>query len=154
MQPHVPFIGELGQEIQAKGWGPDLEDSPLSGDTIWQRLRHQDSIQDEEFTRVWEAYKENLRIVLGHVEELLTGLDGDTVITADHGNLVGERLGPVPTEKMFGHPLGVYHPALVKVPWFRIPGENDREVSSSPPQKAQTVSSETTEERLEALGYK
>ncbi|MBP1985610.1 hypothetical protein [Halolamina salifodinae] len=154
MQPHVPFIGELGQDIQTKGWGPDLGDSSLTGDTIWQRLRLQDITRDKEITRVWEAYEENLGIALKHVEELLPDLDGDTVITADHGNLVGERLGPIPTERKFGHPLGVYHPALVKVPWFRIPGENDREVSSSPPQKAQTSSNEIVDQRLEALGYK
>jgi len=41
---------------------------------------------------VWEAYNENLDIVLTEIEALLDELDGKSVITADHGNLVGERL--------------------------------------------------------------
>ena len=61
---------------------------------------------------------DNLDFVLKFVEELFEGTIGKFVITADHGNLVGERQGRVPTPQMSCHPGGLYAPALVPVPCF------------------------------------
>lgn len=154
MQPHAPFIGETGRQLGADGWNPDWEDSTFNGVSIWQQLRNQSNQVELELDCIWKAYKENLELVLGQVETLLTKLDGRIVITSDHGNLVGERLTPIPTKRKFGHPLGVYHPNLVKVPWLWVETERRREIKAEPPEENSQVEKELTEERLRILGYR
>jgi hypothetical protein len=151
MQPHTSFIGDRGRELNAGGWLMDhnVEDDP----GIWNRLRDG---QDVPLETVWEAYNENLDVVLSEVEELLDDLSGKSVITADHGNLVGERLGPIPTRRKYGHPYGVHTEELVKVPWFVVEGETRREVRADPPTESDSegLSKTELEDRLEALGYR
>ncbi|NAT10276.1 hypothetical protein C4E22_01775 [ANME-1 cluster archaeon AG-394-G06] len=65
-----------------------------------------------------EAYKENLGIALGYVAELSRKILHDRpssriVITADHGELLGE-------DRRYSHPHGSREPILVEVPWFKI----------------------------------
>uniref|UniRef100_A0A8A2VKG0 Sulfatase n=2 Tax=Haloterrigena alkaliphila TaxID=2816475 RepID=A0A8A2VKG0_9EURY len=150
MQPHYPFIGETGKQIEARGWTTD--DVTINGTSIWGHLRNDTTNVDLE--TVWEAYLENLDIVVEHVRTLLDTVIGKTVITADHGNLVGERLSPIPTRKKYGHPYGVYTPELVKVPWLVIPSDTRRKIESSLPIDQQTKSDEMIEDRLRALGYR
>lgn len=85
MQPHIPFIGEYGQKIQEQ----------IEHRSVWKPLRKSNSpvTVDE----VWRAYDENLDMVFDYVDQLLTNVSGKVVISADHGNMVGERHGPVPT---------------------------------------------------------
>jgi hypothetical protein len=143
MQPHLPFIGERGLEIrerigQRNGWIPfRLGKSSVS------------------IAELWEGYNENLEIAFDYVDELLSEIDGRVVISADHGNMVGERQEPIPTKRMFGHPWGVYSEELVNVPWFVI--EDDRRtVTEEPPvtEENRTQPDELVEERLQTLGYK
>lgn len=150
MQPHYPFIGKTGQQIEARGWKKN--DDTLEGNSIWGHLRN--GTENIDLSVVWKAYLENLDIVLSHVSSLLDTIPGKTVISADHGNLVGERLFPLPTKKKYGHPYGVYTEALVKVPWFIIETEHRREINSDHPIEQQTKSDEVIEDRLQALGYK
>jgi hypothetical protein len=155
MQPHAPFIGEHGQEMVGGGWtmDHDVEEEP----GIWNQLREGQNVPLE---MVWEAYNENLDIVLTEIEALLDELDGKSVITADHGNLVGERLGPVPTRRKYGHPYGVHTEELVKVPWFILEGETRREIRreirSEPAIESddENISETELEDQLEALGYR
>lgn len=92
MQPHYPFIGELGKEIDHRGFSEESVEGKSEEKNVWQLLETGELNRN----RVWEAYCENLDIVLEHVEDLLESLPGKTVITADHGNLVGERTYPLP----------------------------------------------------------
>lgn len=151
MQPHAPFIGKLGREMVGGGWTMDrnVEDEP----GIWNRLRNG---EDVPLDTVWDAYRENLDVALSEVEPLLEDLDSKSVVTADHGNLVGERLSPIPTRRKYGHPYGVHAEELVKVPWFVAEGNNRREVSSDSPVEsdAGSVTDEELGDRLEALGYR
>lgn len=63
---------------------------------------------------VKKAYKKNLLRALDCVEELLEKLNGKTVITADHGELLGER-------GRYGHEFeGCVE--LEEVPWFEVDG--------------------------------
>ncbi len=151
MQPHTSFIGNRGRELDAGGWL--MDDNVEEGPGIWNLLRDGKDIPLE---TVWEAYNENLDLVLSEVEPLLDDLNGKSVITADHGNLVGERLGPIPTRQKYGHPYGVYTEELVKVPWFIVEGETRREVSADSPIKENSDSIPETEleDKLEALGYR
>ncbi|WMT06720.1 hypothetical protein NP511_15165 [Natrinema thermotolerans] len=150
MQPHAPFIGELGRNMAGGGWtmDHDVEEEP----GIWNQLR--DGTVDVDLATVWEAYLENLDVVLAEVADLLETLDGKSVITADHGNFVGERLSPIPSRRKYGHPYGVHAEELVKVPWFVVEGDGRREIRSEPPVERESVDEETVDERLEALGYR
>lgn len=151
MQPHAPFIGERGRKMIGGGWTMDRDVEKEPG--IWDQLRDG---RDISLNTVWEAYNENLDLVLEEVKPLLTDLDGKSVITADHGNLVGERLRPIPTRRKYGHPYGVHTEELVKVPWFILDGSNRKEISADSPIKSndESVSDEKLEDRLEALGYR
>lgn len=150
MQPHTPFIGDCGRRMAGGGWTMDRDVDEEPG--IWNQLRN--SSAGVELEMVWEAYTENLDIVLTEVADLLKTLDGKSVITADHGNFVGERLSPIPSRRKYGHPYGVYAKELVKVPWFAVEGETRREVRSESPVDQKSVSEETVDARLEALGYR
>jgi len=102
LQPHVPLIGETGleiyQRIAAEG---DL--SALSrggrGDRFGAlNVQLYDIIESDEFdidvADLRRAYVENLEIVLPSVDRLIRELDGKSVVSADHGELLGERLLP------------------------------------------------------------
>lgn len=149
MQPHIPFIGEMGREITAKGW--DRNVAGLAGKTVWQQLRDGGDI---DASRVWDAYCENLDLVLSQVRVLLEELDGKSVISSDHGNMVGERLTPIPSRKKYGHFYGVYTSELVRVPWHMIDADERRTITTDPPVDGQTRTDDVVERRLDALGYR
>ncbi len=102
------------------------------------------------------AYKDNVIAVVKQVAVLLAGLSGRIVVTADHGELLGERL-------CYGHPCGSRNPILIDVPWLVIEKEASGETASAhaecpteeaatsePPQKS---SEDEIAEKLRALGY-
>ena len=57
-----------------------------------------------------EDYRKNLEYVMDSVEKLGENLEGRTVVTSDHGNLIGEK-------GRYGHPGKKEHKALREVPW-------------------------------------
>jgi len=59
------------------------------------------------------AYEYNVRIVLKHVAQLLSNLQGKIVITADHGELLGEK-------NEYSHRPQHYVPHLVQVPYLEV----------------------------------
>jgi len=146
MQPHFPFIGPTGKDIPHSGI-KDETDLPL-----WHKVQFKrDGISEK---IVWKGYRENLEIVLELIgDELLDQLSGKTVITSDHGNLIGDRTGPIPA-KGYGHPSHLHVDPLLTVPWFEVPFEERRRITSDPPKEPDTVM-ETDElnDRLEDLGY-
>jgi hypothetical protein len=101
--------------------------------------------------RLWEAYLDNLELVLEHVWQLSDELGGRTVITSDHGNLLGERAWPVPV-RLYGHPRGVRSKPLVTVPYAVIDGTR-REVTSGGVGASSAADDATVTERLRMLGY-
>ena len=140
IQPHYPFIGPTGREH-----------FDLDSLDFWDRvLRGEVDIPDE---TLWTAYEENLDVVLPHVEELMTSLGGKTVVSADHGEMIGERARPIPMTE-YGHPSEVHTDSLVTVPWL-VFQNGDRRVIRS---ESSTVSMDgedrdVVEERLRDLGY-
>lgn len=62
-----------------------------------------------------KAYEFNLRLVLEYVTKLIPHLKGKIVVTADHGELLGEH-------SKFLHPKDFYVPELYEVPWFIVKG--------------------------------
>jgi hypothetical protein len=139
MQPHQPYIGPTGQEH-----------FELSSGLI-ETLRKSDDITDE---LLWEAYRENLDIVLNHAEELVSELTGKTVITSDHGELLGERVFPIPV-KTYGHFDGLYVDELIDVPWFVCEYSNRKTIRpEAPVTNEDDVDADAVEDRLRQLGYK
>lgn len=144
MQPHIPFIGEQGRNIINR----------IGNRNAWVPFRNGES--PITIQRLWDGYNENLDLVFEYVDNLLSEIDGKIVLSADHGNMVGERQYPVPTKRMFGHPWGVYTPELVKVPWFII-NDGRRTISSDRPDKNledESYSNDFIKQRLKSLGYR
>lgn len=128
MQPHQPYIGPTGLEH-------------FGGETSWQNVSN-DIIQT--------AYQENLQLALSEVDNLLPHLSGKTVITSDHGEMLGERYKYVPM-KDYGHWHGIYDDRLVTVPWHIIESNTRKDIVAEPPERESTDVDVT--ERLKLLGY-
>jgi len=136
MQPHYPFVPnpmDEGLPLEDFG-GSDHED-------VWDKLRRGKVSREE----VWENYRANLEYVLDSVETLLRSVDGSVVITADHGNLLGEF-------GLYGHPDYVPVPALKRVPWCRTTAEDDG--TYEPVEWTNESGANDREELLRDLGYK
>lgn len=154
MQPHYPFIGEVGSQIgQHSGFeytyrkaqtGEGSQDSP----TIWELL---EAGEIDEGVAL-EAYDENLEIVLPHVERLINEFPEKTVVTSDHGNFVGERITPF-GKRRYGHPVGVYSKGLRKVPWLIVEGDERKKIQAESPHQRHDGESNIVVERLANLGY-
>lgn len=164
MQPHYPFIGERGQEFEHRGLYPEdsvttgrnKKTDPDVGDVptrVWFRLRK----GEIDVETAWELYRENLEVVVPHVRDLRAAISGKTVISSDHGNLMGERVWPVPI-RGYGHPDYLHVQELLQVPWLVLPAVGDRRsVRADEPEqdmRKQSVNEETVEERLSHLGYR
>jgi hypothetical protein len=144
IQPHIPFIGDFGQQ----------QFGSIEG-SIWRKQRRGELNATDD--NLWQAYMENLHTVLPIARDLLVELPGKNVITADHGQLIGDRGFPVPI-KDYGHPNGIYADELVKVPWHVYQnGDRKRIVSESPGDnygtKDRSELDQKAEDHLRNLGY-
>ncbi|MFP8954769.1 hypothetical protein ACLI4Z_17660 [Natrialbaceae archaeon A-arb3/5] len=144
LQPHYPFIG--ADDLNTTAFGEE-ENAP----DIWNALRTGDL--EASPGEVWESYRDNLEIALPVVRELLDELSGKTVVTSDHGNMIGERTFPVPISE-WGHPPGIYTDELVAVPWHVFENGDRREiVDGSTDSATDRIESDVVEDRLRQLGY-
>lgn len=150
MQPHAPYIGPTGEELYEQYefgvFNPNVKDTSdfdIPNANIPQAVRD-GPIEEHELK---QAYEENVQIVLEHAETLVERLDGKSVITADHGEMLGER---VLVTKGYGH--GHFHtPALREVPWLTVGSDTRREITAEEPQGFDEL--DDRDSRLEALGY-
>jgi len=136
VQPHYPFLGPTGREQ----FDPSLT------------LREVSRRVSENASVLRKAYEENLDLVLTEVSELLPELRGKTVVSADHGELLGERLSPIPF-RAYGHPIGVYVDELVRVPWHVYTNGDRKELVAEPPLDRERPNPERVEKQLRNLGY-
>lgn len=101
-----------------------------------------------------DGYQANLNYVLSYVTELIDDISGKVVITADHGEMLGERAAPIPV-RTYNHFESLYVSELLDVPWLEIEDENRREIHAEPPvESVDTQGSDEIVDRLEALGYR
>lgn len=149
MQPHRPYLGEtaemLRKRLDLQGYGHHDE-----GIQIWGAVKQRDVTIEETRT----AYTESLEIVLNSADELLEELSGKSVVTSDHGEMLGERVFPF-TTRVWGHMEGFDTPTLREVPWLEVESNVRRTVESERPVEsdgAELTDSEVAD-RLEALGY-
>lgn len=142
LQPHYPFIGHAINTGKLEN-----EQNP----SVWD-LAMADEIDGE---AIWEAYVDNLDLVLEHVRPLLTELEGKTVVTSDHGNMMGERARPFPIRE-WGHPVGIYTDELVRIPWYESVNGARKTVTADPPTEETTATTDeaTVSDRLRDLGYR
>jgi hypothetical protein len=147
IQPHIPFIGETGRDLPHEVvFAQTVIRQGTDEQNIWQALR----TGDVERERVWRAYVENLELAVPHVESLLSRIDGRTVVTADHGNVFGER-------GLYGHPPKRHVPGLITVPWFVTENGPRRTIEDgrirSQVDHYRAVTGEQVSDRLADLGY-
>ena len=115
MQPHDPYIGEtkINMSIGPPNVSPESMADPGRGGGVY---RTSDFIiqrsQELGVEYLRQAYRDNLRLVLKHVAEVIPFLEGKTIVTSDHGELL---LPDGPT-----HPCVNHHPYLRQVPWFEV----------------------------------
>lgn len=153
MQPHVPFVttdelyygGMYTPEKVIEG-NPDFTEY-RNARNVWEALE----LGLVDLDTVWKYYRENLEVAMESVWRLLDAIDGRTVVTSDHGNLVGERGWPVPL-KTYGHPTGIRMKNLISVPWAVSDGKR-REVASGDIER-KAVDEDEIADRLRDLGYK
>lgn len=141
LQPHYPFVGPTGRKRF------ELNDLNFEWDkAVAGELDTPDRV-------LWEAFRENLEIVLPHVEDLIMELPGQSVVTADHGQMINERSSPIPMRE-YGHPPGIYTEELVTVPWLQYQNGGRKEIVAERPTDAGSEVDDTdVQDRLESLGY-
>lgn len=66
-----------------------------------------------------EAYEENLHLVLEEVVKFVDRVPGEIVVTADHGEFLGE-------DNLFSHQSWSDSPILREIPWLRVEGKKDK----------------------------
>ncbi|WP_458208926.1 hypothetical protein [Haladaptatus sp. NG-SE-30] len=137
MQPHFPSVPnpDLGSQIELDVVGDDWPSS------IWERCLRGEVTKDE----VWDAYVENAKYVMESVELLLSNFDAeDPIITADHGNALGEK-------GFYGH--GGYPVREVwEVPWCRVSSKDEGNYQPKT-ERPNEPSTTDVESRLKSLGY-
>jgi hypothetical protein len=149
VQPHFPAIGPTGREH------PELNSLQ-----VWDAI---DSNELDLPDRVYrKAFVENLDAVLPHVRELMESIEGKTVVTADHGQMLGERSFPIPFRE-YGHPTGIYTDELLSVPWLTHQNGARRTIVAEEPETRErgdetgpqdmAVEEDVVTDRLEDLGY-
>lgn len=137
-QPHVPFFNPPVESLRTPG-------NPYRK---WLKGKIDASAAD-----LRTAYKANLELALSAVNDLMSTLDGKTVITSDHGELLGERIAPLPM-RAWGHPHGTYVDELIEVPWLvHENGARRNIVAEAPVSQSAQIERRTVEERLQDLGY-
>lgn len=139
MQPHCPFLGSMG--------GDTVPETPWSQHLLKKKI-DVDSLE--------QAYIENLNYISPHLQTVFEQVDDKIVVTADHGQLLGERVSPIPIRE-YSHPAGMYVPELVEVPYQVREGTNRRRVTSEPPvvhESASASDEHDVDDLLEQLGYR
>ena len=163
MQPHEPYYGATAEQLRDElsrekeltflSWSDrDSIEDPTAAHICKNLLRaaSRGLISDRQLR---DVYVENLELVLEYVEQLLDVLDGKSVITADHGELLGapgSRLLP----KRYQHGRGIYCPELRLVPWLEVEnGPRRQTVAETPVEEPTEVDDTAVDEQLRALGY-
>lgn len=148
MQPHRPYLGPTADKLRSR---IDLKGFRNQGNglQIWGAAKQKEAT----VTEVRQGYTESLNIVLEEVSNLIDTLDGKTVITADHGEMLGERVFSI-TSRVWGHSEGFSTRQLRTVPWLSVESDDRREIIASEPDTSEELQEDSVSERLEALGYR
>lgn len=145
-QPHPPYIGPKGRALDTST-GPDEQRGFVA--ELVNDLFHDFVSRDD----LREAYTENADVALDAAEELLAALRGRVVVTADHGEMLGERASPLPV-RYYSHRIGVHVDELTEVPWLVSESTDRPDIRPGDAECTdETAAPETVSERLRDLGY-
>jgi len=155
MQPHGPYFGEKAKTLREKLVAEHniqftrLSDTANSSGKKYADLMYaaKDGYLSSEQVR--EIYIENLEIVLEYARTLADNLEGKTVISADHGENLGNPGGLFAPK--YGH--NGFSPEVRFVPWMVLDYDNRKNVTREPPIESEGVDEETVAEQLKHLGY-
>jgi hypothetical protein len=140
IQPHRPFIsmGETGFEWNPKNkledeestmrktldktrplWDPVFSAMPYKVQTkikgaLGLGNDYEKLAREKGEKEVKGYYEKDLRLALEEVSRLVEELDGKVIVTADHGELLGEG--------SWGHYIGGKEDELLEVPWLEVSG--------------------------------
>jgi hypothetical protein len=119
MQPHEPFLS-LGLDNDSGFSG--LRNSVLEGRGEWEGGEVWDLMEKGKLDReeVLKAYRNNLKLVLPFVQQLVNALSGKSVVTSDHGQLFGERPHVLYPFRVYGHRNALHVRGLVEIPWLIV----------------------------------
>lgn len=156
MQPHEPHLGskanQIRERVDLRGYdifhANNNVELDREGINMWMAAR-QGQVSDSE---IQKSYRQTLEFVLEKVKRLLDELSGKSIITADHGEMLGERVLHI--KKEYGHPTGLKTRELREIPWFVAPYEDRRKVTSDEPVGFERLDEDKINQRLRALGYK
>lgn len=142
IQPHRPYISGNDRE---HSWAPKAEiegqEKPLKRrifnktrplwNPVFNRLPYkiqsrikgllgmgnsfEKLVRAEGAEQVKNYYRKDLELALQEVARLVEEVDGKVVVTADHGELLGEN-------NEWGHYIGGTEPGLLHVPWLEVKG--------------------------------
>lgn len=159
--PHTPYLNKKAKKLRLEvsdeygiRFRPDTpENDPDPEDWDLYNLknaREEGYISDSELREVYYA---DVELGLEHAANLVESLDGKSVITADHGEMLGDRLPPL-YSKEYGHIGNVYCDELRYVPWLEADYSERRDIYPEDPVENKRVDDESIDEQLEALGYR
>ena len=157
MQPHGPYFGTKAEKLR--------DDIYKTYNIGFERLPSQTSDADITYSdlmyaalhgyvskeEIRDVYMENLELVLEYVRSLAEELDGKTIVSADHGEMLGNPSSRF--SRRFGHITGSYTPELRKVPWLELEYDQRKETVREEPVEYEEVEESKVEEQLEELGY-
>jgi len=149
VQPHVPFIGDFGRETFPITISDTDGAEWNAARNFWPSIRRGE--RDHTCDDLLEAYQENLQLAIESVVPTLKSVEGKAIITSDHGQLLGERIWPIPI-KEYAHPAGLYVPELVETPLHILPCDSRRTIKTGTVESENEVA-DGVEKRLNALGY-
>lgn len=156
-QPHYPFLPRPDL-IYRKYW-PDAEKSGIEFDEkiisehnqsphdIWAALK-QNVVTESE---CWEGYRANLKFMISDIIELARLLPGKSVVSSDHGNMIGEKI--ITGKKIYGHPPRLRTSQLLDVPWGVIEDNTRKDITTDEADSSGSLDSDIIESRLKSLGY-
>lgn len=155
IQPHIPF--PRTPELVFQNWNPEneleegttIDDDGFGPNTVWEALEAGEVTHNE----AWDAYQDNLEWGFKQSQALANDLSGWTVITSDHGNMIGDRTWPIPI-KLYAHPRGLRTDQLTKMPWGLIKNGTRRDTVDDGVTKSYHEATETMKQKLAALGYR
>lgn len=159
--PHTPYLNKKAKKLRGEitdkygvrfrpdisEYDPDPEDWELYN---LKNAREEGYISD---TELREVYYADVKIGLQHAADLVESINGKSVITSDHGEMLGDRLPPLYI-KEYGHIGNVYCDELRYVPWLEVDHNERREIYAEDPIDYKNAADKSINEQLEALGYR
>jgi len=105
-------LAAVGQRLRPK-LEQTLEGSELAQKAgLWLELDPVSLVRDGTRQTAMELHETNLRLALESVADLVEDLNGEVVVTADHGEAFGE-------EGVWEHHIETHIPPLMEVPWLK-----------------------------------